>query len=258
MSIMFVVLHRSSFFSSALSAFAQRVQLLERGGVLFPGRIVVDGKDAGVVARLEDGARDQRRRRRCARGRRCVRWPRMPAPPPIVQCAPMVALPATPAQPAIAVCLPMRTLWPIWIRLSSFTPSSITVSCQRAAVDAGVGADLDVVADAHRAQLLDLFPARPACGREAEAVGADHHAGMQDAALADRRSPRPRVTRGLEHGAGADARAALDHAQRRRCGPSGSTTRVRDRSTALGWMRRPRRPAPACCFHSWVTRAKYR
>ncbi len=70
-------------------------------------------------------------------------------PPPIVQCAPMRALPAMPTQPAIAVCAPMRTLWPIWIRLSSLTPSLDHGVVERAAVDAGVGADLDVVADAH-------------------------------------------------------------------------------------------------------------
>jgi hypothetical protein len=35
-----------------LDALAQAVQLLDRGGVLFPARIVVDGKHAGVVARL--------------------------------------------------------------------------------------------------------------------------------------------------------------------------------------------------------------
>ena len=57
-----------------------------------------------------------------------LRWPSTMAPPPKVQLAPMVALPATPTQPAIAVLRPTRTLWPIWIRLSSFTPSSSTVS----------------------------------------------------------------------------------------------------------------------------------
>src|SRR6187431_381984 len=43
-----------------LEPFAQLVQLFERGRILFPGRIVVDGKDAGVMARLEDGTRHQR------------------------------------------------------------------------------------------------------------------------------------------------------------------------------------------------------
>ena len=190
----------------------RRVQLLERGRVLFPGGIVVDGKHAGVVAGLEDGARHQR----CGRDVHVV-GDASGAPDDArrrrsVQCAPMVALPATPTQPAIAVCLPMRTLWPIWIRLSSLTPSSITVSSQRAAVDAGVGADLDVVADAHRAELLDLDPGA-LVRREAEAVGADHHAGMQQAARADDAVLAHGHAR-LEHGAGADARAALDHAQR--------------------------------------------
>ena len=55
---------------------------------------------------------------------------------------------------------------------------------ERAAVDGGVGADLDVVADAHRAHLRDLHPAARV-GRHAEAVGADHHARVQDAAVAD-------------------------------------------------------------------------
>ena len=55
-------------------------------------------------------------------------WSAMPDAPPTVQWRPMSELPATPTQPAIAVCAPMRQLWPIWIWLSSFTPSSMTVS----------------------------------------------------------------------------------------------------------------------------------
>jgi hypothetical protein len=76
-----------------------------------------------------------------------------------VQWRPMRALPATPTQPAMALCAPMCTLWPIWIRLSSLTPSSMHGVVERAPVDAGVGADLDVVADAHAPELLDLLPA---------------------------------------------------------------------------------------------------
>jgi hypothetical protein len=82
---------------------------------------------------------------------------------------------------------------------------------ERAAIDAGVGADLDVVADAHRAQLLDLHP-RALVRRQAEAVGADHHAGMQQAALADHAVLADRHAR-LEDRAGADACAPLHHAQ---------------------------------------------
>src|SRR5688500_4817299 len=55
---------------------------------------------------------------------------------------------------------------------------------ERAAVHRGVGADLHVVADAHAADLRDFDPAA-LFGRDAEAVGADHHAGMQDDASPD-------------------------------------------------------------------------
>src|SRR6185369_17732969 len=55
----------------------------------------------------------------------------------------------------------------------------------RAAIDRGVGADLDVVADAHAADLRDLHQAA-LVRRETEAVGPDGDAGMQHAAFADR------------------------------------------------------------------------
>ena len=75
------------------------------------------------IEREIDGAgRDRARGRRSRGGRGSC------AAPPMVQCRPMSVLPAMPVQPAIAVCAPMRQLWPTWIWLSSFTPSSITVS----------------------------------------------------------------------------------------------------------------------------------
>ena len=52
-----------------------------------------------------------------------VRCPTMPTAPPIMQRPPIVVLPEMPTHAAIAVCAPMRTLWPIWIWLSSLTPS---------------------------------------------------------------------------------------------------------------------------------------
>src|SRR3954464_14379511 len=55
----------------------------------------------------------------------------------------------------------------------------------RAAVDGRIGTDLDVVADAHRADLRNLDPAAGP-PRDAEAVGADHRAGVDDAALSER------------------------------------------------------------------------
>ena len=58
---------------------------------------------------------------------------------------------------------------------------------ERAAIDAGVGADLDVVADADCAQLFDLDPG-PLMGREAKSVRPDHHTRVHDATLAQRAS----------------------------------------------------------------------
>jgi hypothetical protein len=52
---------------------------------------------------------------------------------------------------------------------------------QRAAVDRGVGADVDVVADQHAPGLRNL-DVDAVLAREAEAVGADHGARVQDAA----------------------------------------------------------------------------
>ena len=79
---------------------------------------------------------------------------------------------------------------------------------ERPAVDAGVGADLDVVADHHGAQLLDLFPAA-IDRREAETVGADHHAAVQDAARTDRATVAESRVR-MQAGVFADARLGTD------------------------------------------------
>ena len=96
------------------------------------------------------------------------------------------------------------------------------------AVDGGVGADLDVVADHHVAHLRHLVIAA-AVEREAEAVAADHHPRMHDAALADlalvaqdhmreeegvvaHRGALAHVAPRHQHHAGSDLRPALDHA----------------------------------------------
>ena len=113
-----------------------------------------------------------------------VRCPSTIAAPPKVQRLPMFALPATPTQPAIAVCLPIWQLWPIWIWLSSLTPSSMTVSAKAPRSIGGVRADLDVVADDDAAGLRNLDPDAGLAG-EAEAVAADDRTRMHDAARAD-------------------------------------------------------------------------
>ena len=162
----------------------------------------------------------------------------MPAAPPIVQCAPMSALPAMPTQPAIAVCPPMRTLWPIWIRLSSFTPSSITVSSS-APRSMQVLAPISTSSPMRTAPSCSIFTQAPSCGAKPKPS-----APITTPGCSMQRSPitqsSPTVTRGLEH------RVA------RRCARPRSTThsapmRARwDRSrasgsiTALGWMRAAR------------------
>jgi hypothetical protein len=143
-------------------AVAQRVDVLERGGVLLPAAVVVDGEKARVVARLEDGARDHGGRGDVhVVGNR--QMPQDHARAAHRAVAPMRALPATPTQPAMAVCLPM---WHVVADLDQVVELDAVLDhrvVQRAAVDAGVGADLHVVADAHRAQLLDRSQ-RPASG----------------------------------------------------------------------------------------------
>ena len=55
---------------------------------------------------------------------------------------------------------------------------------QGAAIDGHTGPDIDPVADAHRAQLMDLLPA-PGPGRKTETVGADHRGGVHMAVFPD-------------------------------------------------------------------------
>jgi len=127
-----------------------------------------------------------------------VRWPAKPVPPPIMQRLPMVVLPATPTQAASALWAPMCTLCPICTRLSSFTPFLDHGVVDGAAVDGGVGTDLDVRSNAHRAQLRHLQPGA-ALGREAEAVAADHHPGLQHGARTDLHRAAQRHARHQPH-----------------------------------------------------------
>src|SRR5437762_7042259 len=92
-----------------------------------------------------------------------VIWPRIIAAPPIWQCAPIVVLPATAEQPAITVCAPMCTLWAIWIRLSSFTPSSMTVSSS-APRSMQVLAPISTSSPMRTAPSCSIFSQRPCVG----------------------------------------------------------------------------------------------
>src|SRR5690606_14276136 len=82
---------------------------------------------------------------------------------------------------------------------------------ERAAVDRGVGADLDVAADDDPTGLRNLDPGAGALACETETVGADDHARMQDAVLADHAVVIDRDV-GVQASAAPDARAAADEA----------------------------------------------
>src|SRR5258705_104904 len=112
---------------------------------------------------------------------------------------------------------------------------------ERAAVDRRVGSDLDIVAYKGTTRLRDLDPASR-IARHAETVGADHHAGMNQCALADNaagidrdRGPQAAVLAdlrvladraiGIDHGALAKPRSPADMTARAhggRCGDFGA------------------------------------
>ena len=101
-------------------------------------------------------------------------------------------------QPAITVCAPITQLWATWIWLSSFTPSSITVSSS-APRSMVVLAPISTSSPMRtRADLRDLDPA-PAVARHAETVGADHRARVQDRSARRSCSRRRSVTRAMQH-----------------------------------------------------------
>ena len=97
----------------------------------------------------------------------------------MVQCRPMSALPAMPVHAGdrgVRADAHVVADLDLVVELDALLDHRVV---ERAAVDRGVGADLDVVADAHAADLRNLDPAA-LLRRDAEAVGADHHAGVQD------------------------------------------------------------------------------
>ncbi len=129
-----------------------------------------------------------------------------------MQRSPMIVLPEMPVQAAMTVCAPMRTLWPIWIRLSSLTPSSITVSsiAPRSMV---VLAPISTSSPMRTAPTCGTLTQVPPVGRKAEAVAADHAARLQHAARADRNAAAERDARRKAH-VGAELDAVLEHAVR--------------------------------------------
>ena len=82
---------------------------------------------------------------------------------------------------------------------------------QGAPVNTGVSTNFDVIADAYRAQLLDLFPTTTV-RRKTEPISAYHNAGMKQAALANMTVFRHCHTR-TQLSVSADGSAALNDTQ---------------------------------------------
>src|SRR4051794_36262713 len=95
---------------------------------------------------------------------------------------------------------------------------------ERATIDGCIGADFDIVAEHHAADLRDLIPA-PILPGKTEAVRAKHRPRMDDHTLADdavvihrdvciESRVTPYMHAGAEHAAGLDQRAVADFAPR--------------------------------------------
>src|SRR5437867_1900662 len=205
------------------------MQVAQRGCVLLPRRIVVEGEHAAVHAGLQDRAGD-----RGARGDdHAIGYLEVAEDD---GCTPNLAMrtdlraagdAGVPGHHGVRADLHVVADLDLVVELGAVADHRVA---QRAAIDAGVGTDLHVVADAHGAELLDLLPVALR-GREAEAVGADHDARVQDAALTDhaalgegdaadeaaeRANARVAANDAVraDHGAALDHRTGLDDGQR--------------------------------------------
>ena len=135
--------------------------------------------------------------------------------PPIMQRWPIIVLPEIPVQRRngrVRADDHVVTHLDLIVQLDPVLDHRIV---DGAPIDGGVGADLHVIADPHAAHLRHLHPG-PAVRREAEAVGADHRPGVQDAALRRCCTPGIQVDPRHQPRVGADARAALHDAARDR------------------------------------------
>jgi hypothetical protein len=81
---------------------------------------------------------------------------------------------------------------------------------QGATVYACIGANLDVIADAHGAELLDFFPLARIRGKT-KAIRPNHHARMNQATL-PQSAPLAHCHARLEFGVGTNDRAGFNHA----------------------------------------------
>jgi hypothetical protein len=173
---------------------------------------------------------------------------RHPDGPAMVQFRPIRVEPEIPVFAAMAVFSPISTLWPIWIWLSSLTPSPIKVSpiAPRSTV---VLAPISTSSPRIAADLRNAHPTI-AVARETEALPPDHAARVQSARLPTRcphrgsRAPpvgSPRRSDPLAEDAARseeDARPDHDAGLQTQVGPTHAvgSTWASGSTTALGWI----------------------
>ncbi len=161
----------------------QGMQLLERSCILFPRRIVVDRKEAGVMTGLEDGARDNG----CSRdmdmiGKRQV--PQHNSAAAYCAVGPdgcTASYANTSGHGGMGANMDVVPYLYQVVQLDAILNDRVL---QSAPVYAGIRADLHIVADTNRAKLLDLFPS-PVMGRKTETVRTYHGTRVNNATLSN-------------------------------------------------------------------------
>ena len=179
-------------------------------------------------------------------------WPPITDAPPIMQLRPIVVDPATPTQAAIAVPAADPAVvgdLDLVVELDAVLDHRVV---ERAAVDRGVGTDLDVIADHDPAELRHSRPSRPCAGTNPkprppitapgsslrpgadQRIGTDVDVRFKPRTGADRgpaadHAVRADIAAGADHHFGFDHRAGARCRSRRRSGPTESQRLPTDR-----------------------------
>ena len=204
------------FFSSARTRSRKACRWRSVAAFFSQAALSSNGNTPRVGARLADRARDQRSRRRWCTSSAIVEVARRSSPPPpIMQCAPIVGAAGDADAAGDRGVRADAQLWPIWIWLSSLTPSSITVSSS-APRSMEVLAPISTSSPMRtRADLRDLLPAAL---RRARCRSRRRRSPRRSARCRARRCVQPRVDRHAR-GAAACRRRRRRRAPTTQCAP---------------------------------------
>ena len=192
-------------------AVAKLMQLLEAGCIFFPGCIVIDGKQACVLARFLNRARDD------GSGRNV----HTVCQTQVTQNNGTATHGAVSTNARAACHTHTASHGSVFTNVHVVADLNEVVELdtvfndrvlQCTPVNAGVGTDLDIITNAHSTQLLDLDPL-PLMGGEAKTIGTDHNTRMHDATRTDGAVFTYRHA-GFEHRCGPDHGTAFDHTLR--------------------------------------------